>query len=114
MARYQVCEFDQYVLPKPFVPGSSAIVYWTRSGAQLLDVYITDFDWGIDVAFGDVSNLNHWYYMHQKKTPKAFIIHECCWLLMVQQFEGEKIDLDRLFEVCKDIAPSGRPDYDSK
>lgn len=114
MERYQVCKFNHYVISNPFVPGSSTLVYWTRSGIQLSDVSITNSDWALVEAFGDESNVGHWYFMHQKKPPKAFPVHECCWLLILQQFEGEKIDLDRLFEVCKDIPPSGRPDYDSK
>lgn len=44
MARYQVCEFDPYNIITLLAPDSSAIVYSTRSGTQLSDVYATDFD----------------------------------------------------------------------
>lgn len=68
----------------------------------------------IEEGFGDPKKLGHWYFMHKKKPPTAFLIHEICWFLLIQQFEGEEIDLERLFELCRDIPPPGRPDYGSK
>lgn len=42
--------------------------------------------------------------------PKAFLMHESCWFLLVQHFEGEDIDLDRLFAVSREIPHLGRGD----
>lgn len=64
----------------------------------------------MEEGFGDVRRLGRWYFMQATQPPKTFLIHESCWFLLVQQFEGEDIDLDRLFEVCKEIPPSGRGD----
>lgn len=115
MARYQVCEFDPHVIIITLLhPDSSAIVYSTQSGTQLSDVHTTEFDWVEESFFGDVKKLDRWYFMQAKQPPEAFLIHESCWSLLIQQFEGEEIDLDRLFEVCKEIPPSGRSDFFSK
>lgn len=114
MARYRVCEFDPYVISTLLAPGSSTIVYRTRSGIQLSGVNKTKFDWVVEEAFGDPNKLESWYFMHIEKPHKAFLVHESCWSLLVQQFEGEDIDLNRLFEVCKEIPPPGRRDYWSK
>ncbi|KAJ5405785.1 hypothetical protein N7465_007069 [Penicillium sp. CMV-2018d] len=112
MARYQVCEFDAHVIIiTPLHPDSSAIVYWTRGGTQLSDVHTTEFDWVEESFFGDVKKLDRWYFVQAKQPPEAFLIHESCWSLLIRQFEGEEIDLDRLFEVCKEIPPSGRSDF---
>ena len=111
MAKYRVCEFDPYVTSILLALGSSTIVYWTRSGIQLSDVNKTNFDW---IMFGDRNKPGSWYYMHREKPHKAFLVHESCWSLLVQQFEGEEIDLNRLFEVCKEIPLPGRREYRSK
>jgi hypothetical protein len=84
-------------------------VYSTLGGTQLSDVHTTEFDWLTEEAFGDPKKLGRWYFMQARQPPKAFLIHESCWFLLTQQFE-EGIDLDRLFEVCKEIPPSGRID----
>ncbi|CRL29030.1 Cyclin-like F-box [Penicillium camemberti] len=86
------------------------VLYSTGSGTQLSDVHTTEFDWVMEEGFGDVRRLGRWYFMQATQPPKTFLIHESCWFLLVQQFEGEDIDLDRLFEVCKEIPPSGRGD----
>lgn len=114
MARYQVCEFDPHVIITLLAPDSSAIVYSTRSGIQLSDVYTSEFDWYMEVYDGDPKKLGRWYSMHVKNPPKAFLIHEICWFLLEQHFEGGEIDLARLFEIFRDIPPSGRPEHDCK
>lgn len=86
-------------------------MYSTRIGTQLSDVHTTEFNWGVEEGFGDPKRLGRWYFMQAKQPPKAFLFHESCWFILNQQFEGDDIDLDRLFEVCKDIPPSGRPDF---
>lgn len=48
-----------------------------------------------------------WYQMTCSIPSQAHIFHESCWIILSRQLE-EDPDLDKLFQVCKDIAPSGR------
>lgn len=41
------------------------------------------------------------------RPAEAYLFHEDCWILLCQQFAGG-IDLNKLFEVCKDVPPYGR------
>lgn len=56
-----------------------------------------------------MEELGIWYQMFSSNPSTAHIFHESCWILLNRQLE-ENPDLDKLFEVCKDIPPSGRND----
>lgn len=39
--------------------------------------------------------------MANNKPATAFLIHSCCWSLLIRHFANGEVDLDRLFEVCR-------------
>lgn len=90
------------------------VVYLTEEGTKLGGVNLTEFSWEEEDSFGFpdeiAEKLGPWYPMTQERPVQALPFHEDCWILLNQQFQ-EKINLDRLFEVCKNIPPSGRFPY---
>jgi hypothetical protein len=94
-------------------------VYSTPNGAQLSDVSVTELDWfedgwEVEGIAPDDGRLGIWYTMVNIKPTCAFVIHESCWSLLQTHFAVEEINLDRLFEVCRNIPPSGREEFYSK
>ncbi|CAG8908693.1 unnamed protein product [Penicillium egyptiacum] len=89
---------------------STFIVYLTPDGTQLWDVAIAEFAWldELDVSPSDwdPEKCGPWYVMAQ--SHEAFLFHEACWSLLIKHFEDEEVNLDRLFEVCRNIPGSGR------
>mgnify|MGYP002717983455 FL=1 len=55
--------------------------------------------------------------MANSKPATAFLIHSCCWSLLIRHFANDEVDLDRLFEVCRNRSASrtaeGVHDFDS-
>ncbi len=94
-----------------------AIVYLTSDGARLSDVCFANVDWrktqqdcghlGSSERAALREKFGPWYQMSCLKPSKAHIFHESCWIILSRQLE-EDLDLDKFFEVCKDVAPSGR------
>lgn len=94
-----------------------AIVYRTAEGARLSDVFFAHLDWrtmqrdcghlGSSERAARREKFGPWYQMSCLKPSAAHIFHESCWILLSRQLE-EDLDLDKFFEVCKDVAPSGR------
>jgi hypothetical protein len=78
----------------------------------------TQFVWADEEKWGDFEGnpesleekLGPWYAMANSNPCKAHIFHESCWTLFCQFFERD-MDLDKLFEVCKDVSPSARSVY---
>lgn len=63
----------------------------------------------------DVKKYGPRYIMAQSKPAKAFLIHECCWSLLIDHFTNEEeVNVDGLFEVCSNIPVSGRPIYNNE
>jgi hypothetical protein len=80
------------------------------------DVSVTELDWveeGWEVEYiaPDYGRLGIWYTMVSIKPTCAFVIHQSCWSLLQTHFAVEEINVDRLFEVCRDIPPSGRQEF---
>jgi hypothetical protein len=82
------------------------IVYLTPDGAQLSDVSLTEFDWSDEMEYNrrrNVKTFGPWFVMSQSKPAKAVFVHEHCWPLLTKHFTNEEVNLDTLFEVCRDI-----------
>lgn len=79
------------------------------------DVSIAEFDWRekeyATPRKRDAKTFGLWYVMAKSKPAKAFLIHDCCWFLLTKHFGHDEIDLDRLFEVCKNIPASSKAIY---
>jgi hypothetical protein len=94
-----------------------AIVYRTSDGARLSDVFFANLDWhemqrdcghlGYSERVALREKFGRWYQMSCLNPSQAHIFHESCWIVLSRQLEGN-LDLDKFFEVCKDVAPSGR------
>lgn len=94
-----------------------AIVYLTPDGARLSDVFFASLDWremqrdcghlGSSERAALLEKFGPWYQMSCLNPSKAHIFHESCWSILSRQLEDDP-DLDKFFEVCKDVAPSGR------
>ncbi|KAJ9486178.1 hypothetical protein VN97_g7167 [Penicillium thymicola] len=88
-------------------------VYLTPDGTQLSDVAVTDFDW-LEELFEDspsgvdFEKFGPWFDMAQDR-EKAFLFHESCWSDLIEHFDNGEVDLNRLFEVCKNIPGSASP-----
>ncbi|KAJ5622395.1 Glutathione-dependent formaldehyde-activating enzyme/centromere protein V [Penicillium herquei] len=78
--------------------------YRAQTGTELSDVDTTDYDWR-DILDGDMipdpQKLSPWFLMSRIRPTKVLLFHELCWSRLLQYFDGEKIDLDRIFEVCR-------------
>jgi hypothetical protein len=55
--------------------------------------------------------LRPWWSLANNDPPKAFLIHSCCWSLLVRHFANDEVNLDRLFEVCRRRPVSRTSDY---
>lgn len=88
-------------------------MYLTSDGTQLSDVAVTDFDW-LEELFRDspspldFEKFGPWFDMAQDR-EKAFLFHESCWSALIEHFENREVDLNKLFEVCKNIPGSAGP-----
>jgi hypothetical protein len=51
----------------------------------------------------NVKTFGPWFFMSQSKPAKAVFVHEHCWPLLTKHFANEEVNLDTLFEVCRDI-----------
>jgi len=93
-------------------------VYLSADGAKLSEICFSQFDWADEEEWGPFEGnlqsseemLGPWYAMASSKPSKAHIFHECCWTLLSQFFDHD-VDLDKLFEVCKNVSPSARSIY---
>lgn len=47
--------------------------------------------------------LGPWYVLTTSRPSKAYIFHESCWTVFSQFLEHD-VDLDKLFEVCKNVS----------
>lgn len=71
----------------------------------------TQFCWADEEDWGDYAKnpeglekqLGPWYAMANSKPSKAHIFHESCWTVFSQFLEHD-VDLDKLFEVCKNVS----------
>jgi hypothetical protein len=91
---------------------STLIVYLTPDGTKLSDVAVTDFDWLEEYmeappTDGNVEKYGPWHDKAQDN--EAFLFHDSCWSALVKHFANGEVDLNRLFEVCKNIPGSARP-----
>jgi len=86
-------------------PGSWLTVYSTPSGVRLSDVFVADSDTYPDQEVGLVRDDEGKLDLRCRKNgpSNAFVIHEDCWPSLVDHLGDETIDLDGLFEKCKDI-----------
>jgi hypothetical protein len=91
--------------------GLTLIVYSTPNGTQLSEVSIADLHWDeagyLLISEVDAEKVGPWWGMANSKPAKAFLVHLCCWSLLIKHFANEQVDLDRLFEVCRN-RPSTR------
>ncbi|KGO38694.1 hypothetical protein PEX1_081440 [Penicillium expansum] len=110
------CEWaisTEYPWMKRYRAYTTLIVHLTPGGTQLSDVCIAEYDWHEEEYNTSPKNRNietfgPWYFMADSKPAKAFMIHECCWLLLIKHFANEEVNLDRLFEVCRNIPASAK------
>ncbi|KAJ6191390.1 hypothetical protein N7519_001411 [Penicillium mononematosum] len=100
-------------MPDPDYPWMARYraVYLTPDGTKLSDVAVTDFDWLEEYLEAPLSDWDFEKYgpWHNKaQDNEAFLFHESCWSALVKHFANEEVDLNRLFEVCKNIPGSAR------
>lgn len=102
---------------KSLLSNWAILVYLTPEGAKIGGINKTDYTWEDEVSYGFPSGgpelLGPWYPMVAAKPAEAYLFHEDCWVILSQQFARD-IDLDKLFEVCKDIPLYGREFFDGK
>ncbi|KAJ5529849.1 hypothetical protein N7527_003242 [Penicillium freii] len=87
-------------------------VYLNPDGTKLSGVAVADFDWleeylEVPPSDGDAEKYGPWYDKAQDN--EAFLFNESCWPALVKHFANGEVDLNRLFEVCKNIPGSARP-----
>ncbi|OQE25260.1 hypothetical protein PENSTE_c006G03953 [Penicillium steckii] len=82
-------------------------LYRTETGTKTSEVNVVESDWDLFFGLNDVAKealapiLGRWFMMTAIKPQKVVLFHKFCWLHLLQHFEGEDINLDRLFEVCR-------------
>ena len=91
-------------------------MYITPEGVKIGGINKTEYTWEDQVLYafpGLPEKLGPWYSMVAARPAEAYLFHENCWILLCQQFATD-IDLNRLFEVCKDVPPYGRNIFHGK
>lgn len=92
------------------------IVYPTAEGTKLSRVFELDSEehdnWNgaPDDRLCSLGN-GPWGNMVFHQPVKAHLIHSCCWLLLTRHFANDEIDLDRLYEVCRNRPMSRTESY---
>ncbi|CAG8020953.1 unnamed protein product [Penicillium nalgiovense] len=94
-------------------------LYLTPDGTQLSDVSVADLGWREEEYDApdseiDAEKYGPWWTMAKSQPAKAFLIHSCCWSLLTKHFPNEEVNLDRLFEVCRNRPSSRRDRYKSE
>lgn len=79
------------------------IVYLASEGVRLSEVIEMDIQWAWQHSSLPQEESCALVKMALREKPTAFLFHNCCWELLMKHFDAGEFNLNKLFEVCRQV-----------